>query len=94
MKIKNFPINARITFLGSIFKTHKETEWNINVGLENYKYSTDAQKYVVKHARFSNMPLLARNRRFNQTKEILPYNESIITIKIDDFRKWEITINK
>lgn len=49
---------------------------------------------MVKHARFSNMPLLARNRRFNQTKEILPYNESIITIKIDDLRNWQITINK
>jgi hypothetical protein len=27
---------------------------------------------MVKHARFSNMPLLAKNRRFNQTKEIPP----------------------
>jgi hypothetical protein len=94
VKIKNFPKNARITFLGSIFKNNKQSEWNITVGLENYKYSTKDQKYMLKHARFSNMPLLAKNRRFNQTKEIPPYNESVITIKVDDFRNWKITTNK
>ncbi|ALV75050.1 Tn7-like element transposition protein TnsE [Acinetobacter bereziniae] len=94
MKIKNFPENARTTFLGSIFKKSKQSEWNITVGLENYKYSTNDQKYMLKHARFSNMPLLAKNRRFNPTKEIPPYNESVITIKVDDFKNWKITTNK
>ncbi|MEC8058066.1 MAG: hypothetical protein VX136_13310, partial [Pseudomonadota bacterium] len=80
LKIKSFPENARITFLGSIFKENKQVNWNINIGLENhYTNSADYQKYMIKHARFSNMPLLAKNRRFNQTKEIPPYNESIIT---------------
>jgi hypothetical protein len=49
---------------------------------------------MVKHARFSNMPLLAKNRRFNQTKDVPSYNESIITIQIDDFNNWKITTNK
>jgi hypothetical protein len=40
-KIKNFPENARITFLGSIFKERKNPECYINIGLENYKYSID-----------------------------------------------------
>lgn len=95
IKIRNFPENARITFLGSIFKDHKNSEWNIHIGLENhYNHLADYEKYMVKHARFSNMPLLAKNRRFNQTKEIPSYNESIITIKIDDFNNWKITTNK
>ena len=95
IKIRNFPENARITFLGSIFKDHKNSEWNIHIGLENhYNQLPDYEKYMVKHARFSNMPLLAKNRRFNQTKEISSYNESIITIQIDDFNNWKITTNK
>ena len=95
IKIRNFPENARITFLGSIFKDHKNSEWNIHIGLENhYTHLPDYEKYMVKHARFSNMPLLAKNRRFNQTKEIPSYNESIITIQIDDFNNWKITTNK
>ena len=95
IKIRNFPENARITFLGSIFKQNKQKDWNIHIGLENhYKHLADYEKYMIKHARFSNMPLLAKNRRFNQTKEIPPYNESIITIKIDDFNNWKITTNK
>lgn len=94
IKIKGFPQNSRITFLGSIFKNNKQSEWNITVGLENYQHSLSDQKYLLKHARFSNIPLLAKNRRFNQTKEIPPYNESIITIKVNDFKKWEITTNK
>ena len=94
IKIKNFPENARITFLGSIFKDIKNSEWNITVGLENDKYSTKDQRYILNHARFSNMPLLARNRRFNQTKLFTPFNESTITIKIDDFQKWDILINE
>ena len=95
MKIKSFPENARITFLGSIFKENKQVNWNINIGLENhYTNSADYQKYMIKHARFSNMPLLAKNRRFNQTKEIPPYNDSIITIKIEDFKNWQITTSK
>jgi hypothetical protein len=95
IKIRNFPENARITFLGSIFKDHKNSEWNIHIGLENhYNLLPDYEKYMVKHARFSNMPLLAKNRRLNQTKEIPPYNESIITIKIDDFKNWKTTKNK
>lgn len=36
IKIRNFPENARITFLGSIFKDHKNSEWNIHIGLENH----------------------------------------------------------
>ena len=94
IKIKNFPKNSRLTFLGSIFKDIKNSEWNITVGLENDKYSTKDQRYILNHARFSNMPLLARNRRFNQTKLFTPFNESTITIKIDDFQKWDILINE
>ncbi len=95
IKIRNFPENARITFLGSIFKQNKQKDWNIHIGLENhYNHLADYEKYMIKHARFSNMPLLAKSRRFNQTKEIPPYNESIITIKIDDFNNWKITTNK
>ena len=94
IKIKGFPENSRITFLGSVFKNNKQSEWHITVGLENYKHPLSDQKYLLKHARFSNIALLARNRRFNQTKEIPPYNESIITIKIDDFKNWQITTSK
>jgi len=94
IKIKNFPKNSRLTFLGSIFKDIKNSEWNITVGLENDKYSTKDQRYILNHARFSNMPLLARNRRFNQTETFTPFNESTITIKIDDFQKWDILINE
>ena len=94
IKIKNFPKNSRLTFLGSIFKDIKNSEWNITVGLENDKYSTKDQRYILNHARFSNMPLLARNRRFNQTETFTPFNESTITIKIDDFQKWNILINE
>ena len=70
IKIKNFPENARITFLGSIFKDIKNEEWNITIGLENDEYLTKDQRYLLNHARFSNMPLLARNRRFNQNNGI------------------------
>ncbi|ENU15159.1 Tn7-like element transposition protein TnsE [Acinetobacter lwoffii] len=93
-KIKNFPENARITFLGSIFKERKNPECYINIGLENYKYSIENQRYILKYARFSNMPLLARNRRFNQTETFTPFNESTITIQIDNFQKWNILINE
>lgn len=94
IKIKNFPENARITFLGSIFKDIKNEEWNITIGLENDEYLTKDQRYLLNHARFSNMPLLARNRRFNQNKKFTPFNESIITIKIDDLQKWDVIINQ
>ena len=40
------------------------------------------------------MPLLARNRRFNQTETFTPFNESTITIQIDNFQKWNILINE
>ena len=36
IKIRNFPENARITFLGSIFKQNKQKDWNIHIGLENH----------------------------------------------------------
>ena len=75
VKIKNFPENSRITFLGSIFKDIKNREWNITVGLENNKYLDKDQKYTLNHARFSNMPLLARNRRFNQTKNLVVFQK-------------------
>ena len=94
VKIKNFPENSRITFLGSIFKDIKSREWNITVGLENNKYLDKDQKYTLNHARFSNMPLLARNRRFNQTKNFSSFNESLITIKIDDLQEWDVVTNK
>jgi hypothetical protein len=47
IKIKNFPKNSRLTFLGSIFKDIKNSEWNITVGLENDKYSTKDQRYIL-----------------------------------------------
>ena len=94
VKIKNFPENSRITCLGSIFKDIKSREWNITVGLENNKYLDKDQKYTLNHARFSNMPLLARNRRFNQTKNFSSFNESLITIKIDDLQEWDVVTNK
>ena len=48
IKIRNFPENARITFLGSIFKDHKNSEWNIHIGLENhYNHLPDYEKYRV-----------------------------------------------
>lgn len=96
MKIKNFPPNSRITFLSSVFKEHKNNDWKINIGLENYQYLNESQRYLFKHARFSNMPLLANNRRFNQTKKtkLFDSNESTITIKIDNFHNWEVRTRK
>ena len=77
--------NLKLAFIGKKLKNQDQeiimSKALSKVGLENYKHPLSDQKYLLKHARFSNIALLARNRRFNQTKEIPPYNESIITIK-------------
>jgi hypothetical protein len=59
MKIKNFPEDAKITFLGEIFKFNHLKSWNIKLGIQ------DSNTLLVKHARLSNLPAFARGRYLN-----------------------------
>ncbi len=59
MKIKNFPEDAKITFLGEIFKFNHLKSWNIKLGIH-----ADSE-LSVKHSRLSNLPAFARGRCLN-----------------------------
>lgn len=59
MKIKNFPVDARITFIGEIFKFNHLKSWSIKLGIK------DGNDYAVKHSRLSNFPAFSKGRCLN-----------------------------
>ncbi|TCH63416.1 Tn7-like element transposition protein TnsE [Acinetobacter sp. ANC 4862] len=89
MSIKGFPENARISFIGSIFKNVKNKDWNINLGLEN---KTTKKKFF-KHARFSNMHLIARRRCLNPTSKSRDEKPLTLKFRIADLTQWNISNN-
>lgn len=87
MKIKNFPENAKITFLGEIFKFKHLKSWNITLGIH------DGFELLVKHSRLSNLPAFARGRCLNPSDGQCRKGGYKININIQSNKDWRIKID-
>ncbi|WP_257224419.1 Tn7-like element transposition protein TnsE [Acinetobacter sp. YH16039] len=85
--IRGFPLNARISFIGAIFKNKQEIDWNINLGLEYEK------QRIFKHTRFSSMHLVAQRRCLNSSVELKDENYLTLKFKISDLTEWQVSNN-
>ena len=87
MKIKNFPENAKITFLGEIFKFRHLKSWNIKLGIH------DGSQLLVKHSRLSNLPAFARGRCLNPSDGQCRKGGYKININIHSNKDWMIKVD-
>lgn len=85
--IRGFPLNARISSIGAIFKNKQGIAWNINLGLE-YE-----EQRVFKHTRFSSMHLVAQRRCLNPSVELKDENHLTLKFKINDLTEWQVSNN-
>ena len=85
--IRGFPLNARISSIGAIFKNKQERDWNINLGLEHEK------QRIFKHTRFSSMHLVAKRRCLNPSVELKDENHLTLKFKINDLTEWQVSNN-
>lgn len=85
--IRGFPLNARISYIGAIFKNKQERDWNINLGLEHEK------QRIFKHTRFSSMHLVAQRRCLNSSVQLKDENYLTLKFKISDFTEWQVSNN-
>lgn len=87
MKIKNFPEDAKITFLGEIFKFNHLKSWNIKLGIyADYELS-------VKHSRLSNLPAFARGRCLNPSDGQCRKGGYKININIQSNEDWKVKVD-
>ncbi|MDC5517593.1 Tn7-like element transposition protein TnsE [Acinetobacter baumannii] len=87
MKIKNFPEDAKITFLGEIFKFNHLKRWNIKLGIQ------DGNNLLVKHTRLSNLPALARGRYLNPSDGQCRKGGYKIDLDIESTTDWTVSID-
>lgn len=87
MKIKNFPEDAKITFLGEIFKFNHLKSWNIKLGIH-----ADSE-LSVKHSRLSNLPAFARGRCLNPSDGQCRKGGYKININIQSNEAWKVKID-
>lgn len=87
MVIRGFPLNARISYIGAIFKNKQERDWNINLGLEHEK------QRIFKHTRFSSMHLVAQRRCLNSSVQLKDENYLTLKFKINDLTEWQVSNN-
>lgn len=85
--IRGFPLNARISYIGAIFKNKQERDWNINLGLEHEK------QRIFKHTRFSSMHLVAQRRCLNSSVQLKDENYLTLKFKISDLTEWQVSNN-
>ena len=85
--IRGFPLNARISSIGAIFKNKQERDWNINLGLEHEK------QRIFKHTRFSSMHLVAQRRCLNSSVQLKDENYLTLKFKISDLTEWQVSNN-
>lgn len=87
--LKNFPENAFIRSMGTIYREQKNKAWMIELQLNDLM---SKKKYPV-GVRFSNMHLLARQRCLKPTPEYKSADPLILTYKIEHLRRWHNTCN-
>lgn len=87
MKIKNFPEDAKITFLGEIFKFNHLKSWNIKLGIH-----ADSE-LSVKHSRLSNLPAFARGRCLNPSDGQCRKGGYKININIQSNEDWKVKVD-
>lgn len=81
MKFKGLKDDSRIKEIGSVFRRHEGSDWNINVKLTPHQ-----QK---QYFGFSQVPILARRRVLNATKA-LPQAGFTRSVTIASTRSWEV----
>ena len=59
MKIRSFPKNVQIRYIGKIFKHNHLKSWNLELCVR------DGETNLLKHTRLSNLPALAKRRYIN-----------------------------
>lgn len=59
MKIRSFPKNVQIRYIGKIFKHNHLKSWNLELCIR------DGETNLLKHTRLSNLPALAKRRYIN-----------------------------
>lgn len=59
MKIRSFPKNVQIRYIGKIFKHNHLKSWNVELCVR------DGETNLLKHTRLSNLPALAKRRYIN-----------------------------
>ena len=87
MKIKNFPEDAKITFLGEIFKFNHLKSWNIKLGIHA------GSELSVKHSRLSNLPAFARGRCLNPSDGQCRKGGYKININIQSNEDWKVKVD-
>jgi len=87
MKIKNFPEDVKITFLGEIFKFNHLKRWNIKLGIQ------DGNNLLVKHARLSNLPAFARGRCLNPSDGQCRKGGYKLNINIQSNEDWKVKVD-
>ncbi len=87
--LKNFPENALIRSIGTIYKEQKNQAWMIELQLNDLM---SKKKYPL-GVRFSNMHLLARQRCLKPTPDYKSTEPLILTYKIEHLRRWHNTCN-
>lgn len=87
MKIKNFPEDAKITFLGEIFKFNHLKSWNIKLGIHS------DSELSVKHSRLSNLPAFARGRCLNPSDGQCRKGGYKININIQSNEDWKVKVD-
>lgn len=87
MKIKNYPEDAKITFLGEIFKFNHLKRWNIKLGIR------DGNNLLVKHTRLSNLPAFARGRYLNPSDGQCRKGGYKIDLDIESNKDWTVSID-
>lgn len=87
MKIVNFPEDAKITFLGEIFKFNHLKSWNIKLGIH------DGSELSVKHSRLSNLTAFARGRRLNPSDNQCRKGGYKVNINIQSNEDWKVKVD-
>lgn len=87
MKIKNFPQDAKITFLGEIFKFNHLKSWNIKLGIHN------GSELSIQHSRLSSLPAFARGRCLNPSDGQYRKRGYTININIQSNEDWKVKVD-
>lgn len=85
-KIKGFPDDARVEFIGDLFRKDGTPEWRINLNISH----DDIREH--RHTLFSNVTMLAKRRLINPTEAHAPSGFHL-RFQIDSSQNWISSLN-
>lgn len=88
MRVKGFPEDAVIKYVGNVFKYDVGKNWYINLGLQHKHI------FGFYYIRFSNMPALTRNRCLNPKNNAFQVSGYPFKFKISSTSTWSISCSR